>query len=229
MAVLVVTGVAREAKIAAGPGIATVCSGGAPARLRHILAHDDLGEIDAVVSFGIAGGLNPALMPGHIVVADAVVSHIHRWQTDDALTDAILGALHRHDGARLLRASVIGVDEALVDAVSKSASRARTGAAVVDMESHIAAEYAEAHGLPLAVIRAVCDPASRGLPPLVNQALKPDGKIDFRGVLTSLRREPGQIGDLIRLARDSRSAFRALETVAPVFRRAVTKPMSDRA
>jgi adenosylhomocysteine nucleosidase len=223
MAVLVVTGVAREAKIAAGPGVETICSGGSPARLRSLLARYDPSAITTVMSFGIAGGLNPALISGHVVVADAVLSDAGRWAADIAITNAIVRALPGTVGLKVLRATILGVDLALLDPAAKAHARAQTGAAVVDMESHIAAEYAAGRGLPFAAVRVVCDPASHSLPPLVNEALKPDGSVSLKGVFASLRREPGQIGDLARLARDSRIAFRALAKAGAVLQAAFAK------
>lgn len=223
MSVLVVTGVAREARIAAAPGVQTICSGGSPSRLREILARHDPAKTPVIISFGIAGGLNPALIPGHVIVADAVVSRVHRWPTDKELTDALMGALQSRSDLSVLRASIAGVDRALLDSIAKNSSRAHTGAAVVDMESHIAAEYAAAHGLRFAAIRVVCDPASRSLPPLVNDALALDGTISLGGVFRSLTRQPGQIGDLLRLARDSQVAFRALARAGAVWRQAFPK------
>src|SRR5690606_5988364 len=102
MQVLVVTGVAREAGIARGPGIRTVCSGGSPARLRRILGDEEFPDIAAVISFGIGGGLNPALAPGHIVVADAVLSSGHRWPADGFVTEALMNALKAVEGAHVL-------------------------------------------------------------------------------------------------------------------------------
>jgi hopanoid-associated phosphorylase len=223
MAVLVVTGVAREARIAAGPGVETICSGGSPARLRSLLARHDHTGITTVMSFGIAGGLNQALIPGHVIVADAVLTDTQRWPTDTAITNALIRALPGGDSLKVLRATILGVDLALLDPAAKSEARARTSAAVVDMESHIAAEYAAERGLPFAAVRVVCDPASHSLPPLVNEALKPDGSVSLKGVFGSLRRDPGQIGDLIRLARDSQIAFRSLAKAGAVLQAAFAK------
>lgn len=221
MPVLVVTGVQREAKIAAGPGVKTICSGGSPARLRTLLAGQDSYGITAVMSFGIGGGLNPALMPGHVVVADAVSSRDGRWTTDKAITDALIRALpSRNAGLKVLRASLLGVDTAILDPGEKSRARAQSGAAAVDMESHIAAAYAAARGLPFVAVRVVCDPADRSLPPLVNEALNEDGSVSMKGVFGSLAKKPGQIGDLIRLAMDSRIAFGALSQAGAMLRTA---------
>lgn len=223
MPVLVVTGVAREAKLAAGPGVVTVCSGGSPHRLRTLLARQDPRGITAVLSFGIAGGLNPALETGHVVVADAIISSDNRRMTDRSLADALIRALSEVGRVKLLRATVAGAEVALVDPRSKSAARAQTGAAVVDMESHIAADYANAHGLPFGAVRVVCDPASDSLPPLVNEALNEDGSISYKGVFRSLRREPEQILDLLKLARTSHTAFGVLGRAGKVLKAAFAK------
>ena len=67
--VLAVTGLAREARIAAGAGVEAIQAGGNPQRLRLLLDARAAPGCRAVVSFGIAGGLDPALRPGDVVVA----------------------------------------------------------------------------------------------------------------------------------------------------------------
>ncbi|MFC5067460.1 phosphorylase [Flaviflagellibacter deserti] len=208
--VLVVTGVAREAKIAAGPSVETICSGGVPARLRAMLDARPEPACRAVVSFGVAGGLDPSLHPGDIVLATKVVTEDGEWAADAALNETLQSALNVDNRLRTIQAPLAGVDLALVCKISKRNTWENSGAAAVDMESHIAAEYAAKHGLPFAAIRVVCDPAHRGLPDLVATALKPDGSISLPGVFGSLARRPGQIMDLIRLGRDASIAFRSL-------------------
>ncbi|MDX6804463.1 phosphorylase [Terrihabitans sp. PJ23] len=219
--VLVVTGVAREARIATGSSVETICSGGAPARLREILRERPAPACRAVVSFGVAGGLDPDLNPGDIVLATKVTADAAEWVADSSLLATLHRALQVDPRLRVVQAPLAGVDLALVDASSKRVAYEMHGAAAVDMESHIAAEYAARHGLPFAAIRVVCDPATRGLPPLVTSALKPDGAISLAGVFGSLARQPGQIVDLIRLSRDASRAFKSLGCVplnwAPLF------------
>jgi adenosylhomocysteine nucleosidase len=219
--VLVVTGVAREARIATGLSVETICSGGAPARLREMLHERPSPACRAVISFGVAGGLDPALHPGDIVLATKVTADGAEWAADGSLLSTLHKALQVDARLHVVQAPLAGVDFALVDATSKRAAYGLHGAAAVDMESHIAAEYAARHGLPFAAIRVVCDPATRGLPPLVTSALKPDGAISLAGVFGSLARQPGQIVDLIRLSRDASRAFKSLGCVplnwAPLF------------
>lgn len=223
MTILVVTGVAREARIAAGPSVVTVCSGGSPERLRTLLARHDINGLTTVMSFGIGGGLNPAFRPGQIVVADAVVTGGERFTTNPRLTEALMRALASREDIKPLRATIVGVERAVLNPEAKAEMRECTGAAVVDMESHIAAGFAETLGLPFAALRVVCDPAHHNLPPLVADALNADGSVSLKGVFSSLIRTPGQIGDLIRLASDSRQAFAALSSAGALLRTAFAK------
>ena len=70
--VLAVTGLAKEARLAAGPGVVAIGAGGDPQRLRRLLDARDPRACRAVVSIGIAGGLDPALRSGDVPKGDAL-------------------------------------------------------------------------------------------------------------------------------------------------------------
>jgi hypothetical protein len=95
-------------------------------------------------------------------------------------------------------------------ALAKSRLFRETGAHAVDMESHIVARAAKAHGLPFAVLRTICDSAETALPPLASQAITAKGTVALGRVLSALIRDPRQISVLPGMARDSRAAFAAL-------------------
>src|SRR4051812_36051757 len=207
--VLAVTGLAREARVAAGPGVATVGAGGSPARLRALLNARIEPGCRAVVSIGIAGGLDPALAPGDVVVGTGVVGARQRWDTHLETAQLLADRLAGHS-KQVVCGDLAGVDAPALSLLEKSTLRAATGAAAVDMESHVAAAFAEEHNLPLAAVRVVCDPADRALPAFVGRALRPDGEIDLVAVLAAIARRSAEVGGLVRLARDSKLAFEAL-------------------
>jgi hopanoid-associated phosphorylase len=206
--VLVVTGLAREARIAAGAGVLVACSGGVVARLRECL--DTLGprKLRAVISFGLACGLDPTLQPGDVVLAVDQRTGVPR-PADQALV-SLLRARLTAGGINPRQGRVIGVDALLMDPLAKRSAYAQSKAAIADMESHVAADYADANGLAFAALRAVSDPAWRALPPLAGQAVRPDGRVNYSGVVAALARDPMQIGLLIRAGQDAARAFAAL-------------------
>ena len=186
-----------------------VCSGSDPDRLRRRLAGLDTTGLRAVISFGIAGGLDPSLHPGDIVVATAVIAETGAWKMPKGVVSAMADRV-RASGISVAQGALVGVEEPVLLPSEKAAIRRETDAIAVDMESHIGAAYAAANDLPFAAIRVISDPAIRALPPLAKQALKADGRVDFGAVATGLARAPSEISKLLRAGGDVGRAFAGL-------------------
>jgi adenosylhomocysteine nucleosidase len=207
--VLIVTGLVQEARIAAGPGMTVICSSSDPQQLRALLTVFDPTTIRGVISFGVAGGLDPALRSGDVVVATEVLSGDTRWLAGLALNDDLIEtvALGRR---RVVRGCVAGVEQVVAARSGKAALRSETGAAAVDMESHIAAAYAAEAGLPFAALRVIADPATRALPAIARNAIKPNGDIDLRKVLRGIARNPLTLRALVSTGIDFNRALKSL-------------------
>ena len=207
--ILIVTGLVQEARIAAGPGMAVICSSSDPRQLRALLTVFDPATIRGVISFGVAGGLDPSLKSGDIVVATEVMAGDARWLAGLSLSEQQIAtiALGRR---RVVRGGLAGVEEVVVAQACKAALRSVTGAASVDMESHIAAAYAAENELPFAALRVISDPASRTLPALARNAIKPNGEIDVRKILGGLARNPKSLRALVSTGMDFNRALKSL-------------------
>ena len=77
------------ARIASGPGMTVICSSSDPRQLRALLTVFDPTTIRGVISFGVAGGLDPSWSAGDLML---VTDHINLMGTtpllganDDAL------------------------------------------------------------------------------------------------------------------------------------------------
>lgn len=209
--VLIVTGLKQEARIAAGPGLTVICSSSNPVQLREMMTSFDPASIRGIVSFGIAGGLNPALRSGDIVIASEIVAAEKRWATASAFTEMLI-SLPVKGRRSVVNGVLAGVEEVVLGQVGKAALRSTTGADAVDMESHIAARYAENHGLPFAALRVISDPAHRALPQLAANALKPNGNVDVWKVVRGIARQPSEIRALVHSGRDFNRALRGLKS-----------------
>src|SRR5262249_24186564 len=106
--------------------------------------------------------------------------------------------------------NLAGVDAPVLSPAAKQALAAG-GALAVDMESHIAARLAAAHDLPFAALRVICDPTERAIPSAAIAGMREDGGTDLGAILRALLAAPSQLPAMIRLARDARAAFAALE------------------
>ncbi len=208
-------GLAAEARIVGGAGVTVIAGGGDTARLTRDLDAFCLSRVgeakrdnapNGIISFGVAGGLAPSLMPGDICVAEAIVAP--DGTTMIATDAAWAGRLTTSLGARTGRFATADAPVAGVSA--KAALHARTGALLVDMESHVAAAAAARHGLLFAALRVVTDPARRALPHAAGVGMRADGHVDLPAILASLARDPRQLPGLIRTGLDARLAFAAL-------------------
>jgi hopanoid-associated phosphorylase len=186
-----------------------ICSSSDPQQLRSLLATLDSSTFRGVISFGVAGGLDPALKSGDIVVATEVLAGDTRWLAGSALNEELIAniALGRR---RVVRGGLAGVEQVIAGISKKAALWSETGAAAVDMESHIAAAYADEAGLPFAALRVISDPANRALPALARNAIKPNGDIDLRKVLRGIVRNPLTLRSLVSTGIDFNRALRSL-------------------
>lgn len=135
-----------------------------------------------------------------MVVPDVVLSQDGHWPTHPPLA-ARLGTVN---GALYSGGAVLATAE------DKEKLFGRTGALAVDLESAAVAETAARHALPFAVLRAVCDPASRSLPRAALVALDPDGRINGKAMVRELMQRPQDMVALVVLGSDAARARRAL-------------------
>jgi len=208
--VIAVCGLDFEAEIAAGAGVVTLCGVGSDrlaARLEALLGDGSRG-CHGIISFGTAGGLDPALPAGACVIADAIVTPHGRLPVDANWLNALLACV-----PQATQGALAGVDQPLAEVADKTRLWQSSGARAVDMESHRAALIAQRHGLPFAACRVVVDPANRSLPSSATVGLRDDGTTAILPILLALAAHPGQLPALIQLARDAGAAKRTLREV----------------
>jgi adenosylhomocysteine nucleosidase len=166
----------------------------------------------ALVSWGMAGGLDPRLQAGAICLPSLVVSrdgaafptNLH-WRE---ILAAAIGQRFIVVSGRLLTSAV-----AIEDVAAKAAAFGETGAAAVDMESAGIAQIAELKKLPFVAVRAIVDTAADTLPRAV-MAAGAEGRVRLARLILGIAASPREIAPLMRLAKRYRAATRALRAVA---------------
>ena len=214
-AVGVVTGLSAESRIvrrALGRGDSVACAGASSARARDCaLRLADAGTTE-LLSFGVAGGLDPALRPGALILAEATVTGEQRLDCDPAWRAAVAGLAG--PGLALIEGGLAGSEGAVITPSDKARLHHETGALAVDMESHAVALVAAERGLPFLALRAIADPADRAIPQAALGAIGLDGRSRLGPVLKSLARRPWDLPALLALQRDFKTALLAMETAA---------------
>jgi adenosylhomocysteine nucleosidase len=196
----IVTGLAREAKHWRGSNALVRCHGPGPSNARHAAESLIAEGVDVLMSFGVAGALDPKLQPGDIIVATEVISPDGTRYPAEAGTSGIAGTLATSA-------------EPVTSAAEKRLLFERTGAIAVDMESAAVADVARAAGARFMAVRAIADPADHSLPRAAIAALRPDGNVNYLALLA----RPWDWGGLLALAADMRRADRALREAARRF------------
>jgi adenosylhomocysteine nucleosidase len=219
---LVVVGMASERAIAAGDDVEVVVGTANAAVLRERLRVVDISKIKAVFSFGVAGGLNPALKSADLLLSTQILSQSisdqgnpveESWMADNRILVAASIHSAKNPDIKFRKAIFLGTDLEARDNPETGNKNLReiTGADIIDNESHIAAKFASEHNLPFMSIRAVSDSVNNPLPPAALLPLDPDGSPDGTAIMKSLLFNPLQIPSFIRTAWQYNKALRVLK------------------
>ncbi len=170
-------------------------------------------RVSGLVSWGVAGGLDPALRSGRLllpkrVIADDTRSYIvdaaWRWRLEQLLAgpEAPAGGV------------LLGSERILDTPDAKHDAFCTTHASAVDMESAAIAEVARQEQLPFVAIRAIVDVASEALPAIAMAAIDDAGRLRLGRLLLQLLSKPSDLLRLITLARQFGRARAALTAAA---------------
>jgi len=195
--VIAFVGMPFEARIAAGPGV-LVFSRESRRELAAAAQSAAQRGYRGIISFGVAGGLASSLRPGDWVVASSVVDSQTSNVTDRAWSNKLLNLI-----GRARHAPIAGVDDPIAEPTIKRELHRTTGAAAVDMESHVVARLAAEHRLAFAAVRVIVDPAERAIPPAALVGMNADGRTNVPAILRELIARPAQISHLARIAFDA--------------------------
>lgn len=166
----------------------------------------------ALLSWGLAGGLKPGVETGSVILASQVTDAAGLELRGDArwgerLQSRLPAELTVHVG------SLLSTDRVLSRVEDKAAAARASGALGVDMETHALASVAAAHELPWIALRVVADSAFDELPASVAGCVDGSGNTRLAGVVQLMLR-PAQWPALIKIGRSYRRAARTLAVLA---------------
>lgn len=206
--IIVATGFTREVRTVSGPGIVAIAGGGVARDLEERLDAAAREGAAGIVSYGLAGGLADGFAVGDWVVGTRLRGTIEH-ECHPGWRDAISACLPNS------RIGGFFADGRMIDTVAeKRALGAEHAALAVDMESHVAARVARAHGLPFAIVRIISDGVDHLLPHAITVSMRPDGGFDRMRMRTSLAAAPGQMRDVVQTMKQFAAGFRGLRAGA---------------
>lgn len=167
--------------------------------------------VSALMTFGMAGGLDPALKPGSVVIpCELLSSDGARYAACRSWRERVAAAVSPL--CAVTEGNLLTGTQPIDTPAEKAAALRSTGAAAVDMESAAVAEVAAEHNLPFIAVRVIVDTAADYLPRAVVAASRA-GRVHFGRLIGGLILRPREIAALLRLARRYRIAMRSLRAI----------------
>ena len=146
----IVCGFRAEEKIAARLSPLTAIGWQNPDAARHLIAQG----ATSLISFGVAGGLDPTLESGDLILPRQLITpNEGTIEVSPDLQELIASAF---PGAH--SETLYASDDIIDTPAEKQRLFQKTGAIAADMESGTVAEAALQAGIPFAIIRAIGDP-----------------------------------------------------------------------
>jgi adenosylhomocysteine nucleosidase len=170
--------------------------------------------IDALLSWGVAGGLVSKLVPGSLILPETIIAANRTVYPVDP-------SWHEHLCQRI-REYVELHTEPLAESTmvlscsgEKRSLSSQTGAIAADMESAAVAAVAQEAGVPFLAVRAVADPVGLAIPQIALAAVDIYGRLSLLKLIRGLVRHPEEMAALFLLSRNFRAAKNTLAKVAP--------------
>lgn len=175
-----------------------------------------------LASWGVAGALQPGLMPGDVLVPDHIAYSTDDagYATDEAASTRLVAALKER--LRVRRGILWSTYEAIATRTEKHDIAERSLALAVDMEAAPVAAVAKRAGLPFVAVKVICDTDAHELPEGIARTLvDSDRGVSLRMLMSIAMGGPrtwqttyALAGDYARARRALRMAVRLTDPVA---------------
>lgn len=178
----------------------SVCSGVGLERARRAAEWLISQDVTTLVNCGVSGGLNPNVAPGDLVIAETVVDASIRdaansLPTSRLLREKALVLLAPH-GVTTYCGPIVSTREGVFTKSHKARFYQSYNALAVDMESAAVVRVARRAGLPVLVLRAICDPADMNVSPDIFACVDSEGCLRPWFLIGKLLRKPSFLSDL---------------------------------
>lgn len=168
----------------------------------------------SILGVGFAGGLDPLLHAGDLVVATRFLASDEQpaLEADHTLAALLIDRL-RIATLPFVTGAILTVEEPLLTVAAKAVAFGRSLAVAVDMETNHLAHVAAEAGIPFVAARAVVDSAGDPVPAYLAALATADRRTRVRTVVSQAVRRPRDVAVIAALAKAVRIAGPRLHTM----------------
>jgi nucleoside phosphorylase len=190
--------------------VAIVQLGIGPTRARRAIkwAIDQLAP-KRVWMVGIAGGLDPALPLGYVVIPQRLID-----ERGDEVSIISNDSLFQPTST----ATMLQVDRVILTSQEKARLHQHSGAVAVDMESLAVARACRESNIPMQVVRFISDTAHDSMPPEIVGLVNEEGNPQFLTALKRILKRPRLLTELLAIERSNKVVTAAMTKWARDFR-----------
>ena len=181
----------------------------AHAATKKILDHN----VDALISWGVSGAIDPSLNSGDVLIPEIISFNNEDYITSTWWKNNIYDHLKKYL-SNIKAVNILSVNEISGSLENKKDIFSNTGSNAVDMESGTIASIAKSENKEFIALRTVADDANTIIPDTVISNIDHLGRPDLIPVISSCLKHPGQIIDLLKLARKHKRAIHSLTQIA---------------
>ncbi len=175
-------------------------------------------NINALISWGVAGALDPTLESGDLIIANSIISGDKNNPTTAKWQKELL-AFFSGKVQKALNADIYSSSEVCATIEDKKILFGKTNTIAVDMESAAITDTAMKNNLDFVVIRSIADKNDMPIPEAVLKYTDSLGNPIILKFIGSCLSKPGQIRELLILARCYKKAIKTLNNIAEALKK----------
>ena len=175
-------------------------------------------NINTLMSWGVAGALDPSLASGDLIIANSIISNDKTYKTATKWQNQLL-VFCSEKNYKVLNADIFSSKDVCATIEDKKELFEKNKAIAVDMESAAIAEKALNHNLDFITIRSIADKADMAIPEAVLKHTDKLGNPEILKFIGSCISKPAQIKELLKLASSYKKALETLSDIAPALKK----------
>jgi len=169
-------------------------------------------DVDYLISFGTAAAISPELGPGDLLLPEEVFMNGDTFDIHSDLQER-LKHFALENGMTVNTSPLLTINNVITSKSEKIQLSRQTRAWAVDMETAIIVKQAREKAIPVLAVRIIIDTLEVQVPELVLKHTDEFGKLSVLSFLLALLTKPGQIPDLLHIARAYSYAAKAMKLI----------------